>query len=189
MTGSITRCCKNISLLVLLPFLFWACQALAEGIQVRQAELVKGDAGYQLNADFSVGFTPEVEKALNKGVRLDFLVEFQLVSPREYWFDKEIVTRTRRVALQYHALSRQYLIMVGRQQKSFDSLEEAREELGRVRGWLVVEPTHVVAGEPYAALLRFRLDPSRLPKALQVEALGTEKWSMVSERHRWIPAL
>ncbi len=190
MTDSITRCCKNISLLVLFPLIFWACPARAEeGIQVRQAELVRTEAGYQLNAEFSVGFIPEAEKALNKGVRLDFLVEFQLVSPREYWFDKEIVTRTRRIGLQYHALSRQYLIMVGRQQKAFDSLEQAREELGKVHGWAVLEHAHVVAGGQYAALLRFRLDPASLPRALQVEALGTEKWSMVSERYRWIPVL
>jgi hypothetical protein len=147
------------------------------------------DGGYQLNADFSINFTPEVEKALNKGVRLDFLVEFQLVSPREYWFDEEIVTRARRIGLQYHALSRQYLLKVGRQQKSFASLEEAKEELGRLRGWTVLGQSDIIAGEQYAALLRFRLDPSRLPKALQVEALGSEKWSMVSERYRWTPAL
>lgn len=183
------RYSKNFSLLALLFLIFWTGELLAEGIQVKQAELVKVDTGYELNADFSVGFTAEVEEALNKGVQLNFLVEFQLVLPREYWFDEEIVTRTRRLGLQYHALSRQYVIKMGRQQRAFGSLEETRAELGRVRGWPVLQSSQVVQGKQYAALLRFRLDPASLPKALQVDALGTEKWSMVSERYRWTPAL
>lgn len=189
MTDFFTRCCKSISLLGLCTILCWGGLAQAEGIQVKQAELVKLDAGYALNADFAVQFTAELEKAVNKGVRLDFLVEFQLVTPREYWFDKEIVTRTRRITLQYHALSRQYLLSVDKQQRAFTTLEEVRQDLGQLRGWKVLEPTHVLPGEQYDALLRFRLDPAGLPKALQVEALGSEKWSMVSERHRWTPAL
>lgn len=189
MTDFFTRCCKRISLLGLLVVLGWAVLAWADGISVKRAELVHVESAYQLNADFAIDFTAEVEKALNKGVPLDFLIEFQLVSPSRYWFDDEIVTRTRRIGLHYHALSRQYLIKDGRHQKSFATLEEAIEELARVRDWPVFGQADIVKGEEYAAILRFRLDSARLPKALQVETLGSETWNLVSERHRWIPVL
>lgn len=189
MTDFFTRCCKNLSLLWLLVMSCFIFDVAADGIQVKSAELVPVENAYQLNADFDIDFSPEVEAALNKGVPLSFLVEFQLVSPRRYWFDDEIVTASQPILFSYHALSRQYLINVGQHQKSFATLQEARDELSRVREWAVLEKSQIGKGENYQAILRFRLDHARLPKALQVEALGSEKWTLVSERYRWTPNL
>ena len=38
-----------------------------------------------LSADFSLALTPQLEDAVNKGVPLYFLVEFELLRPRWYW--------------------------------------------------------------------------------------------------------
>lgn len=187
MTDFFTRCCKKISLLWLLILSCLVFEAAADGIQVKGAELVLVENAYQLNADFDIDFSSEVEAALNKGVPLSFLIEFQLVSPRRYWFDDEIVTTSQHIQLSYHALSRQYLINVGQHQKSFATLQEARDELSRLREWVVLEKSQIAKDETYQAILRFRLDHSRLPKALQVEALSSEKWTLVSERYRWTP--
>ena len=161
---------------------------MADGIDVKGADLVATGDAYQLSADFDIDVSPEVEEALSKGVPLNFLVEFQLVLPRRYWFDDEITSASQRIRLSYHALSRQYLINLPKHQKSFATLAEAIDELSRVRDWIVVEKSQISKGEGYQALLRMRLDHSRLPKALQVEALGSEKWNLVSERYRWSPS-
>lgn len=187
MTDSFTRYFKKISLFLVLLACGFALQAAAEGIQVKSAELVPADNSYRLDADFDIDFSPEVEAALNKGVQLSFLVEFQLVMPREYWFDDEITTRSQLILLRYHALSRQYLINVDQHQKSFSTLQEAVDELSRLRNWDVLTKSDIAKGESYLASLRFRLDHSRLPKALQVEALSSEKWTLVSERYGWTP--
>ncbi|TSA48970.1 MAG: DUF4390 domain-containing protein [Nitrosomonadales bacterium] len=188
-----THCWKKFDLPVwlLAPILLLsaASGALADGIEVRTAELVAAEESWQLNADFDIGFSADVEEALSKGVPLNFLIEFELVAPRRYWFDDEIASASQRVRLSYHALSRQYLINVGPHQKSFASLQEVREELGKLRGWPVVEKSQVKKGETYHALLRMRLDHSSLPKALQVDAMGSEKWKLVSDRYGWTPAL
>lgn len=174
----------------LLCLCFWyAGAASAEGIDVKSAELVAAGDAYQLNADFGIEVSSEVEEALSKGVPLNFLIEFQLVAPRKYWFDDEITSASQRIRLSYHALSRQYLINLPQHQKSFATLPEALDELSRVRDWIVLEKTQIAKGENYQAMLRLRLDHTRLPKALQVEALGSEKWNLVSERYRWTPAL
>jgi len=159
----------------------------AAGIQIKNAELAEAGEGYQVNADFDIAFSAEVEEALNKGVPLNFLIEFKLVSPRRFWFDEEIVTATQHVRLSYHALSRQYLINLPQHQKSFASLPEALDELSRLRDWIVLEKAQVGKGEEYRAELRFWLDSSRLPKALQVEALSSEKWSLAAKPYRWAP--
>jgi hypothetical protein len=187
MTDSFTRCFKKFSLILVALVCSVALQAWAEGIEVKNAELLPTDSNYQLDADFEINFSPEVEAALSKGVQLSFLIEFQLVQPREYWFDDEITTKSQLIQLRYHALSRQYLINVDQHQKSFSTLDEAVDELSRLRDWDVLAKADIVKGDNYIANLRFRLDHSRLPKALQVEALSSEKWTLVSERYRWVP--
>jgi len=163
--------------------------ATASILHIKMAELTLVEETYHLNADFDVDFSDEVQEALNKGVPLNFLVEFQMVSPRRYWFDDEIVTVSSRVTLSYHALSRQYLLNRNNHQLSFSTLQEAKEEFSHLHDWQVVDKSLLKKGEIYQAALRIRLDQSKLPKPLQVDALSSEDWNMVSERYRWTPAL
>jgi hypothetical protein len=161
----------------------------SSSLSIKSAELAATDDAYVLSADFELDFSDAVEEALNKGVPLNFLIEFQLTSPQKYWFDDEIVTESSQVTLSYHALSRQYLLNRGNHQQSFVSLQEAKDEFSRVRDWRVFEKSLLKKGEVYHAALRVRLDQSKLPKPVQVDAIGSEDWRLVSERYRWVPAL
>jgi uncharacterized membrane protein SirB2 len=154
---------------------------------IKQAELLAKDEAYKLQADFDVVFSPEIEDAINKGVPLTFLIEFQVVSPRHYWFDDEIVTLSMKVVLSYHALSRQFLINRDNHQLTFATLSEAKSELTKLRDWVVLEKSMLKKGETYNAALRIRLDQSQLPKPLQVEAINSGNWAMISEPYRWTP--
>jgi hypothetical protein len=189
MMGFFMHFWKKVSRFIGLVVIF-SCAATsvhAAGIQVKSAELIDAGEGYQLNADFNIDFSAEVEEALSKGVPLNFVVEFKLVSPRRFWFDQEVVTATQRLRLSFHALSRQYLINLPQHQKSFGSLPEALETLSRVHDWIVLEKSQVGKDEEYRAELKFWLDSERLPKALQVESLSSEKWSLAAKPYRWTP--
>lgn len=161
----------------------------SSSLGIKSAELEAAEDAYVLNADFELDLTDAVEEALSKGVPLSFLIEFQLTSPQKYWFDDEIVTVSAPVTFSYHALSRQYLITRGKHQQSFASLQEAKDEFSRLRDWRVFEKSLLKKGEVYHAALRVRLDQSKLPKPLQVDAIGSEDWHLVSERYRWVPVL
>ena len=187
MTAFFTRCCKKLSLLALVGGLSLASWADAAGIKVERAELVSAEDVYQLEADLDINFSPEVEEAVNKGVALSFLVEFALMEERKYWFDEEVASASQTVRLSYHALSRQYLINVGSHQATYATLAEAQKALGRLQGWPVLEKSQVGKTGSYFAMLLMRLDHNRLPKPLQVTALGSDKWNLVSERYRWTP--
>lgn len=179
----------RIFLFVSLLTLASIAYAASSNLHIKTAELIAAADGFALNADFDVGFSPDVEAALNKGVPLSFLVEFQLVTPRRYWFDDEIETSSMNITLSYHALSRQYLLNRNNHQQSFASLQEAREELSRLRDWQVLDKSLLKKGEVYHAALRIRLDQSKLPKPLQVDIIGSESWNMISQRYRWTPTL
>lgn len=188
------HCCKKTSVLAIFLGCLSFCimtfaHAADSSLHIKMAELVPAGNSYLLNADFEINFSEEVQAALSKGVPLHFLIEFQLSSPVRYWFDDEIVSASTEVTLSYHALSRQYLINRGRHQLSFLTLQEAKDELSRLRDWTVFDKSLLSKGEEYNAALRIRLDQSKLPKPMQVEALSSEDWSMVSERYRWMPEL
>ena len=165
-----------------------ACSGLfaaASSIQIKSAELDQQEDFYSLDADVEINFDKEIEEAVNKGVPLNFLVEFQIVSPRKYWFDDEITTKSKTFSLSYHALSRQYLVNHGAHQLSFETIGEAANELGNLSDWKVVEKSLLEKGELYNAALLIRLDQTKLPKAIQVDAISSEKWNLSSQKFEW----
>ena len=188
MMAYFTRYCKSISLLLLLSTASLTFSGLAfasNSIQIKTAELNAHEEFYSLAADVEMRLDNDIEEAVNKGVPLNFVVEFQIVSPRQYWFDDEVVTATQNITLSYHALTRQYLVNRGKHQQSFESLGEALRDLASLNDWKVVDKALLVKGEVYNAALLIRLDQSKLPKAIQVDAIGSEKWNVSSEKFVW----
>jgi len=192
MMGFSMHCYKKIKQF-LCTFLFAllatnACAANSS-LYVKSAELIAVDEDYVLNADFDIKFNEELEQMINKGFDVNFLVEFQLISPRKYWFDDEIKTVSQHVTLSYHALSRQYLIIRDEQQKTFATLAEAQQELSTLRDLKVLQKSELGKSTQYRAFLLMRLDNKKLPKSLQVDALGTNDWKLSSQRFEWLPNL
>ena len=159
--------------------------AATNSILIKQADLQLVDDFYLLNAEISIDFDAEIEEAINKGVPLHFLIEFQVVSPRKYWFDDEIITTTNRVVLSYHALTKQYLINRETHQKSFETLDEAVDELLQLTDLKVFEKVLIEKDANYKAALLMRLDQAKLPKAIQVDAIASEKWNITSQKYEW----
>ena len=189
MTAFFTRSCRKFSLLfVLVAFalaVFAPPAAAAEGIEVRHAALVRAEEGYFLEADFEIALNPTLEDALHKGVPLYFLLEFELIRPRWYWFNEKVFNTQQQYRLSYNALTRQYRIGVGALYHNFAAMSEALDFLTRVRRRQVLEPGVLVKGNTYSAGVRMRLDVSQLPKPFQLNALASRDWNLASEWYRW----
>lgn len=190
MTAFSTPYLKNqlSALLAALAFVFASIASTtthAEGISVKSAELVASDEWYYLNADFSVGLTPALEEALNKGISLNFMLEFELTRSRWYWLDESIASVRQNLRISYHALTRQYHFSGNSGNKAFNTLAEAKDELTRVADWKVLDRNLLKKGVPYNAAVRMKLDVKQLPKPLQVEALGSKDWDLPADWHRF----
>jgi uncharacterized protein DUF4390 len=189
MTAFITRCCKRsrlLSALAALVLLLLAAPVVqAEGIEIRRAALVAGEEGYFLEADFEVALNPTLADALNKGVPLYFLLEFEVIRPRWYWFNEKILKTQQQYRLSYNALTRQYRLGVGSLFHNFSELPEALDFLSRVRRRQVLEPGMLDQGSTYVAGVRMRLDVSQLPKPFQLNALASRDWNFGSEWYHW----
>lgn len=190
MTASFMLYCKKIKQLFfaisLLLFVDIA-QAASNSLHIRSANLITFEDDVLLNADAEINFSSEMEKAILKGFTFNFLIEFQLVLPRQYWFNDEVVTTTQQISLSYHALSRQYIVMRNEQQRTFASLDAAIEDLSVIQDLKVFQKSDVEKGEQYQAVLLMRLDHKKLPKALQVEGYASKDWKMSSQRFEWSP--
>ncbi len=186
MTVFFTRCCKKISPLFAVFWLLLASlPAAAEGIEVHGAQLVSGEEGYVLEADFGIALNPTLEEVLNKGVALYFLFEFQVIRPRWYWLDQKLVDSNQQYRLSFDALTRQYRLGIGGVFQNFPDLPEALAFLSRVRRHDVLEPDALGTGNTYTAAVRMRLDVSELPKPFQLDAFGSRDWNIDSGWYRW----
>jgi hypothetical protein len=155
--------------------------AHSQGIVVKQAELEKIDAGWLLNANFSIALPAGLENALKKGVTLHFVTEFQLTHGRWYWFDEKAVKAERQIRLSHQPLINQYRITVGDFTFSAASLAEALRVTGTVGGWSVIEAAAISPTKQYEAAVRLTLDLGKLPKPFQVDALNSKDWSLSGE--------
>jgi len=157
----------------------------ADGIVVKKATLTVHEDSYVLEGDFDIGLTPTLVEALNKGVSLYFLLEFELIRPRWYLFNEKIAGFQQQYRLTYNALTRQYRMGVGNLYQNFSTLTEALEVMSRVRRREELEPGTMSKGETYSASLRLRLDTTQLPKPFQINALGSREWNVGSDWYRW----
>jgi len=159
--------------------------AIANGVEVRKAALVAADKGYILEAEFDITLTHTLEEALSKGVPLYFLVEFELIEPRWYWFNDEIASSRHEFRLSFNALTRQYRVGVGTLYENFTTLREAMGVLRNVRVGEIAGTESLTKGTSYIAAVRMRLDGSQLPRPFQVSAVGSREWSVGSDWFRW----
>lgn len=162
-----------------------AVAAQPHGIEVRRAAIVAADDQYVLDADIDIVLSAPLEDALNKGIPLYFLLDFELVRSRWYWFNERVIAREQAYRLSYNALTRQYRIGVGAFYQNFPTLAEALQVMSKVRRREEIDPGTLSKGTNYTAGIRLRLDTSQLPKPFNLNALGSREWSLGSEWYRW----
>lgn len=192
--ASITPSLKKTERLWFHVLLFWvlgaamAAAGAAEGIHVKSAEVTLRGGDYYLEANFEVGLTSTLEDALNKGLPLHFVVEFELIRPRWYTlylWNKSVLEFEQQYRLSYNALTRQYRISFGALHQNFDTLNEALQLLGRVRPRFLVPADELAQDKVHEVAIRMTLDVSQLPKPFQINALASRDWNLSSPWFRW----
>ena len=128
-----------------LPLLFSSAVG-ADTIGVQSAELRSEDDDYVLNAQFDVAFNPTLEEALQNGVSLYFVLEFDLGRPRWYWVDEKLAQLAIQYRITYSPLTRQYRVSSGLLGQQLNSLDEVEHLLSRVVSRPVVRKDALTKG-------------------------------------------
>ena len=193
----ILRLARALAGLLRFPAAAGACLAIAiasglplaavaaDGIAVRSATIEADDDGWQVDALFDVQFSPRLAEAVNRGVPLYLVVEFEISRPRWYWFDEKPIQATQIYKISYTPLLRQYRLSVGNIYQNFNSFEEVTRVLSRLRGWHIADKGALKKDQVYQAAVRMRLDTAQLPKPFQLNAIASRDWTLESDWHRW----
>lgn len=170
MTPAVTRWCACIAALLL-----WVGLARADSA-IRLEPTAEGRA-WLLSADLEPPRTSRLEDAVMKGVSLHFLLEVEILRPRWYWWDQRIAQFAQRTRLTYHALTREFrMVRDDGPSRSFESFEAALAGVAQVRYWRI-DPGEQLAPGDYLIQARLRLDPTQLPRPIQVDALTNRDWN------------
>jgi len=162
-----------------------AVPARADVIGVKQAELRVEDEALVLNAEFDLALNATLDEALQKGIPLYFVLEFELTRPRWYWLDEKVLTATTQYRVAWQALTQTYRISSGLLAQTLGTAAEVERFLSRVTAREVGRRDQVVRGDRYIAAVRLRLDTNQLPKPFQVNAIAAREWTLDSGWHRW----
>lgn len=193
MMAFFTRCSANPNrrVVALLVSFLWACFAApqllwaAGEVSLRSAEIRAVTEGYELDAQFMINPNRTLEELLEKGVALHFVVELEVLRPRNWWFNEDMGEATRRMRIYYNLLLRRYVVDAGYVTQTATTLDEALMMLGRIEHWQVLERGALKTGRRYEARLRLRMDATQLAKPLQVGAFTSDKWDLQSPWFTW----
>jgi hypothetical protein len=157
----------------------------AGSIEPKSASLVPDERGLVVHAEFAVKLGSRLVEAVERSVPLHFRFEFELTRKRWYWADEHVAGKVLDTRLTYHALTRQYRLSQGGQQRNFETLDEALQALGKVSRLAAPLQTELIPGETYRAAVRLSLDHEQLPKPLQIDALADPDWRVSARTHTW----
>ena len=184
-TATAIRFCWKLGLL--LGLLWLTVTALAADFRVIEAstELEKGV--YLLNARLKLRFPDGPLEALQNGVPLTVNLDIQVFRQREWLWDEIAAQLQQRFRLEYHALSRQYVIsnLNSGELKSFTDLKVAIEFLSQIERFPLLDASLLSPSSSYQVRLRASLDIEVLPAPLQLVAYLSPEWRISSEWYTW----
>jgi hypothetical protein len=168
------------ALVVLVGGLLFAASAQAQGVDLLQAQLARGDDGLTLDYATKITLSPAVEDALHRGVPVYFQAQVAVLRSRWYWRDERVARPSRQWRLSFQPLTATWRLSTGGLSQSFPSLADALVPISRGTGWRLVESDKLEAGERYYVEFRLQLDSTQLPRPMQLD-LGQD-WKLGVER-------
>jgi hypothetical protein len=163
--------------LALLP----APRADAANFKVKSAQATLNDRTLHVNARFDLPVNPRIEEALSKGIPIDVVIQVNMEKHRWWWRNRVITDTVVRRRIQFHALSRQYLVSGMREDdpsESFGSLSQALAQAGTLDEFklFLTAKKEIEADARYLLLLRAHLDIEALPMLMRPLAYATPSW-------------
>ena len=151
--------------------------------------LERGEDGVYLSATLDFALSPGLEDALSRGLPLTFVLQAEVMRERWYWYDKNVSGVQRYFRLAYQPLSRRWRLNMSAAPvqsiglgvtlgSSYDSLPDALAALQKISRWKVADTLVLQKDVKQRLDLRFRLDLSQLPQALQFGNQASSDWNI-----------
>jgi len=181
---------RTLASLLMVASLSFGATSAAAPFDVKSGQPVLRDRVIYVNTQFDLQLNPKVEEALNKGIPIDIQIDIKLIRQRWWWRNVVITDWTLTRRLQFHALSRQYLVTTlqdNRSTESFGTLAQALEWLGDVRELEIplTAKKELLPGARHLVALRAHLDIESLPVIMRPLAYVTPSWRLNTGWIEW----
>jgi hypothetical protein len=179
------KCWWCISLLVALCLV--VMQSSARETRISAVRTLLADGVYRIGARVDFEFNETLHDALHNGVPLLIELRIEVVRERR-WLWADIVAELRqRFELQYHALSRRYLVSNYSTgvQRSFSTMSDALEYIGNVYELPLIDANLLEAKQAYSIRMRADLDVESLPTPVRLWAYLGSAWSLKGDWYQW----
>ncbi|MCP5450241.1 DUF4390 domain-containing protein [Candidatus Competibacter phosphatis] len=172
-----------LALLVLLR----VTDVQAAGFDVIEASTRLGDGVYRLNAQIEYSFSEPALDALQNGVPLTIELLMEVRRRRSWVWDETVYSLVQRFRLEYHALSRQYLVhnLNSGERRNFSTRPAALRFMGRIHEFPLLDRSLLAPDRRYEGALRAQLALDTLPTPLRLFAYLSEDWQLTSEWYTW----
>jgi len=159
----------------------------ANGFHINAVSAERQEDVYYLEADIHYALSDDVREALFNGVSLEFEIDAKVIRLRPWLWNETILSKQRRYALRYRALSKYYQVidLSSDETTHFKTLPRALEMLGQVSHWPLVHVDQLTHKELYQIKVRCRLDVGALPPPLQSSSLFSSDWQLTSDWFVW----
>jgi hypothetical protein len=169
--------------LTLLP----APRADAANFSVKSVQSTLDNRVLHVNARFELPVNPRIEEAI-RASRLTY--DWEVWPNRWWWWNRVVTDRILRRRIQFHALSRQYLVsglLENDASESFGSLGQALVYAGTLDQYRIVitAKKEIEADARYLLVLRARLDIEALPMLMRPLAYATPSWRRSTGWTEW----
>ena len=173
--------------IVLLAGLLSVATAWASGFEVLSAAIRLENGVYRLNARIEYRFSTVALDALQNGVPLTVALDMEVRRRRSWVWDETVYALTQRFQLEYHALSRQYLVnnLNSGERRGFASRSAALRFMGDIADFPLLDRSLLAETERYEGALRARIDLEALPAPLRLVAYLSDDWRLASEWYSW----
>ncbi|MFP4682138.1 MAG: DUF4390 domain-containing protein [Ectothiorhodospira sp.] len=155
--------------------------------RVLWADVHQVEGVYQLDARIDYRLEANLREALHNGVRLTFDMRVEITRDRNWLWDETVAGLTQGYRLQYHALSRLYLLthLNTGVQRTFHRLEAALTAMGDVEALPLLDAALLETGTDYRVHLRTALRVDALPLPLRLRGYLIPDWKPESDRYAW----
>ncbi len=153
---------------------------------IRDAHVWHDEDGWFLDAQCDIRLSPGAREALENGVPLVFELRAQIVKTHAWLWDVVEYEHIQQRQLQYHALSRSYLVkdMGSGRQGVYNRLDDALYAAGLIDSLLLTGET-LDRDRNYIVRLRGSHDIESLPTPVRLLAYVSSEWDMNSRWFTW----
>ena len=155
-------------------------------LSIRDAHAWHDDNGWFLDAQYDIRLSSGALEALENGVPLVFELRAQIVKTHKWFWDVVEYERTQRRQLQYHALSRSYIVkdIAGGSHGVYTRLDDALFAVGLIDALQLTDET-LNSKRQYMVRLRGSHDIESLPTPVRLLAYVSSEWDMNSQWYAW----